>query len=185
MSSRAYSIIDPDSAPGARRINVRLEHRASEETLRDIALELKSQGPRDYDRTFIAYYLPYMTVRSRAWATSHFDPDLKVKILGWTIEEVEKLAAQPASVNEEIIGRWLDDSIGTRVTIFGEEGKLFIEWQFKDGSSDKKERVEKPSHMGRRFNLVNDNLGEYYVISTDGDLEFHDNDGFIRTATKY
>lgn len=187
MSSRAYSIIDSDSAPGARRINVRLEHRVSEETLRAIALELKSQEPRNYDRIFIAYYLPGMTVGSGAWATSHFDPDLKVEIRGSTIEEAKKRAAQPASANEEVIGRWLDDSMmDTRITIFSEKGKLFIERQSKDGrSSTKEELVEKQSHMGRRFNLVNNNGGEYFVISADGNLQVHDDEGFIGTAKKY
>lgn len=186
MSSHAYSIIDSHIEPGVKRsLDVRLEHRVSEETLRAIALELKSQELHNYDRTFITYYLPGMTVGSGAWATSHFDPDLKVKILGLTIEGAEKHAAQPASANEEIIGRWLYQMLDARITIFSEEGKLFMEWKFNDGSSSKSDLVEKQSHMGRRFNWVDTNLGEYCVVSADGNLKLYDNEGFIGTARKY
>ena len=35
-----------------------------------------------YDKVFICYYLPGMVKDAGAWATSHFTPDLQVRILG-------------------------------------------------------------------------------------------------------
>ena len=45
------------------------------------ALYSQHQGKR-YERVFICYYLPGMILDSGAWATSHFNPTLQVRILG-------------------------------------------------------------------------------------------------------
>lgn len=150
----SYSIINSSTLLGIKRsLDVRLNKKVSERTLHAIALKLKSQDSRDYERTFITYYLPGMAVGAGAWATTHFNPDLEVRILGLTAEEEEKLVAEPAPANREIIGRWLDESpyVGSRITVFREDGKLFIEEMFKDGSSLRKELVEQKSPLGRRF----------------------------------
>ena len=152
----SYSIFDSSINRGIKRsLDVRLNKKVSERTLRAIALKLKSQDARSYDRTFMAYYLPGMAVGAGAWATTHFNPDLEVRVLGLTAEEEEKLLAEPAPANREIIGRWLDEGpiVGGRITIFREDGKLFIEQIFTDGSSRKEELVEKKSPLGRRFDL--------------------------------
>lgn len=184
----SYSIIESSTLPGIKRsLDVRLNKKVSQRTLRAIALKLKSQDSRDYDRTFITYYLPGMAVGSGAWATTHFNPDLEVRILGLTAEEEEKLVAEPAPANREIIGRWLDESpfVGSRITIFRENGKLFIEQMFKDGSSLKHELVEKKTLLGRRFDKVEgSSAGDHWVLGSDGNLQVRDNDGLITTAKK-
>ena len=99
----SYSIIDSTATAGIKRsLDVRLNKRVAEDTLRALALKLKSQDSRDYDRTFITYYLPGMTVGAGAWATTHFRPDLEVKILGLWTEEEKKLSTAPA-VSGEIV----------------------------------------------------------------------------------
>lgn len=152
----SYSIIDSSTLRGIKRqLDVRLNKKVSERTLRAIALKLKSQDSRHYDRTFITYSLPGMVVGTGAWATTHFNPNLEVRILGLTAEEEEKLVTEPVPANREVIGRWVDEipHASSRFTIFREEGKLFIEQTFKDGSSRKEELVEKKSPLGRRFDL--------------------------------
>ena len=99
----SYSIIDSTATAGIKRsLDVRLNKRVAEDALRAMALKLKSQDSRDYDRTFITYYLPGMTVGAGAWATTHFQPDLEVKILGLWTEEEKKLSTAPA-VSGEIV----------------------------------------------------------------------------------
>ena len=52
----SYSIIDSTATAGIKRsLDVRLNKRVAEDTLRAMALKLKSQDSRDYDRTFITY----------------------------------------------------------------------------------------------------------------------------------
>jgi hypothetical protein len=184
----SFSIIDSSTLPSIkRRLDVRLNKKVSEQNLRAIALKLKGQDAQVYDRTFIFYYLPGMTVSAGAWATTHFTPDLEVRILGLTAEDENKLATQPEPANREIIGRWLDETplIGSRVTIFREKGKLFIEQIFKDGSNHKTELVERKSPLGRRFDKVeSSSAGDHWVLGSNGDLQVRDNDGLIATAMK-
>ncbi len=184
----SYSIIDSQSLPGIKRsLDVRLNRKVSKNTLRDIALKLKSQDSRDYDRTFMSYFLPGMATNAGAWATTHFNPDLEVLILGLTAKEEEKLVAAPATANREIIGRWLDEtpSFGSRITFFREGGKLFIEHLFTDGSSGKKELVEKRTPLGRRFDKVEgSDFGDHWVLCSDGSLQVRDNEGLIITLKK-
>jgi Putative peptidoglycan binding domain len=67
-------------------ITVRLSHKVSEDTLRQLAIKLHDKEPKKYDRMFITYYLPGMTIGAGAWATTHFNPNLDVRILGMTKE---------------------------------------------------------------------------------------------------
>ncbi len=184
----SFSIIDSSTLRGVKRsLDVRLNKKVSERTLRAIALKLKSQDSRDYDRTFITYYLPGMAVGAGAWATTHFNLDLEVRILGLTAQEEDKLVAEPAPANREIIGRWLDERpfVSSRITIFREDGKLFVEQTFKDGSGLKKELVEKKSPLGRRFDKVGGSRdGDHWILGSNGNLQVRDNDGLITTDKK-
>ena len=184
----SYSIIDSTARADIKRsLDVRLNKRVAEDTLHAIALKLKSQDSRDYDRTFITYYLPGMTVDAGAWATTHFTPDLEVKILGLSTEEEKKLSTAPAPAKREMVGRWLDEIpyASSRITIFHEGGKLYVERKFTDGSSLKKELVEKRSPLGRRFDQVGGaTAGDHWILDSRGNLQLHDNDGLIRTGKR-
>lgn len=184
----SYSVIDETTVPGSKRsLDVRLDQKVSEETLREIALELQASVSQDYDRTFIAYYLPDMTVGAGAWATSHFTPDLEVRILGLTVEEEQKLKAEPAAADREVIGSWLDERpfVGSRFTIFRQEGGLFVEQTFKDGSSRQIEVVDNDSPLGRRYDKTEaSSAGDHWVLGADGNLQIHDNEGLIATAKR-
>ena len=187
-SDVSFSLIDSSTLPSIkRRLDVRLNRRVSEQTLRVIALKLKAQDSGTYDRTFMFYYLPGMTVSAGAWATTHFTPDLEVRILGLTAEAENKLVTQPQAANREVIGRWLDDTplIGNRTTIFREKGKLFMEHLFKDGSNHKTELIERKSPLGRRFDKVKSSrAADHWVLDSNGNLQVRDNDGLIATLMR-
>jgi len=184
-----YEIINTHTFRDIKRsLDVRLNKKVSEDTLRIIALELKTQDPRNYERTFICYYLPDMEVDAGAWATTHFNPDLEVRILGLTVEQEEALKQLPNDPSREVIGFWLDESLygmGNRITIFRQKGKLFIENTYTDGSSGKKEIVEKSSGKIRTFRRKEgSSVGEFYLIDKQGNLQLWDKEGIIKTAKK-
>ena len=105
-----YSIIDDSKHPPIKRsLNIRLAEKVSEDTLRDIAKELKQTDSAQYERTFIVYYLPDMEVGAGGWATSHFYPDLDVRILGLTAEQEVALSTDSGDPTREVVGNWLDD----------------------------------------------------------------------------
>tara|TARA_R110002095_G_scaffold214421_1_gene206426 strand:- start:828 stop:1304 length:477 start_codon:yes stop_codon:yes gene_type:complete len=76
-----YTVEESDSIPGIKRsLIVHLKAKVTEDRLRTIAIELEKQKDRPYERTFIVYYLPGMDLNDVCWATTHFDPDLKIDI---------------------------------------------------------------------------------------------------------
>ena len=183
-----YQIIDTNVIPGIKRsLDIRLNRKVSEDVLKSIALKLKNSDPKSYDRTFIGYYLPDMKINSGYWATTHFNPNLDVRILGLTVEQEEALNRQPVDSSREIIGSWLDERPfgGSRITIFRKDGKLFLENKYKDGSAGTAELSETRSQDGRRFDYKPDRgNGEYYLINRKGELQQLDQDGHFMTAKK-
>ncbi len=152
--------------------------------LQKLALKLRQEEPIKYDRMFITYYLPGMTPGSGAWATSHFNPNLKVKILGTTIEEEKALMSKPKDSSGEIIGEWLDESpyVGAKYTLLKRNGKIVMIRKFKDGSGSEEEMIQKKQSGKLRFEEKGGNdFGEYYLIESNGQLAIYDNVGLINT----
>ena len=181
----SYKVITTDEIPGnGLRLQIRINKIVSKDVLRAIAMTLKATESRSYDRTFMFYYLPDMTLNG-AWATTHFDPDLDVQILGFTAEQATALSV-PAPSNQDTIGRWLDNEpyASSQITIYRANGKLLMDRKFYDGSSGQFTLVEKQSPLGRRFEDVDrSDTGDYFLITPDGDLQIGDNTGVVATAT--
>jgi hypothetical protein len=182
----AYSVIDSDMIPGAKlSLDVRLSRKATEKELAQIARELKVGTQGSYSRAFILHYLPGMKPGAGAWATTHFNPSLQVKILGMTTEQEQALAGQVSSPGQQVIGVWLDETPYTanRTTLYKKGGKIFRERKFKDGSELTEEMIERSSSSGRRFDMRDRNTaGDYIVIRASGVLELRDSIGLISTA---
>ena len=187
-SESIYSIVGSDTyGTHKRSLDVRLRQPVPENTLRTIALELKSQASQNYDRTFICYYLPGMVVDTGAWATTHFNPNLEVRILGLSVEQEQTLRKLPDDSSREIIGYWLDKSLynGGRITIFHQNEKIYLEKTYSDGSVGKGEVTEKKSNGKRTFWEQGENsVSEHYLIDRQGNLQLWDNEGIIWTAKK-
>jgi hypothetical protein len=182
----SYEVIDTYILPGIKRqLDVRLNKKVSEDVLREIALKLKSAETQSYERTFIFYYLADMAIGAGAWATTHFNPTLEVRIFGLTIQEEQALITEPTPSDRQVIGSWLDEYSPSQITIYREGDTLYMEQKFKDGSSLKEELVEKPSPFGQRFDLKEgSSFGDHWVINLEGNLEILDNTGLISTAKR-
>lgn len=182
-SDVTYSIISESEFRHFKRsIDVRLNKKVSEEVLRAIAWKLKKLEGKKYDRTFIAYILPDMKVGSGAWATTHFDPDLEVQILGLTSEEEEKMTQEAMSQSRDIVGIWLDDRpyVGSTLTIYRENGKLYLKMRHKDGSGSTDEMTESHSAIGTRLVEKDGNPhGEYFILDSKEDLHAGGNEGLF------
>ena len=182
-----YTIFDQQIVPRIKRqLAIRLNQKVSTDVLRSIALELKRRDPNPYERTLITYYLPGMELGGgAAWATTHFDPKLAVRLLGLTEEEERDVIEKSLSSHRgKVLGRWLDDRshLGYVIIIYREGGKWYIE----SGITTKHEIVEVPTAkgMGRKFSdpREGNDFGEYYVIDAQGNFQYWDADGHIYTC---
>lgn len=165
-----------------RQVDVVLNERVSELELKALAKEIKASS-RSYDRLFIFYSIKGESSIT-AWATTHYNPDLKVVILNGTKVEVQQMKTAPADVEGEVFGRWLSTNGYTcTMTAYKVNGKVFVKSVYGDGSESKVEYTLTNINGKQRLEKPND-FGEYYMIAPNGDLEFWSKNGNYYTANK-
>lgn len=177
--SARYSIISDESMGSIKRsVDVRLPDRVTVEVLEQYADQIYRKG---YDRTFITYYLSGMETGGGAWATSHYDPNLEVKIHGATIDEAGKLNnLSVQGEGREVIGSWMVSGIlSRRIDIYEESGECFMSITYKDGSSSVKEIVQSRRGRFQCYTEQGNRHGEYYLVNSRGQIEVRDEIGVI------
>ena len=120
-----------------------------------------------------------------AWATTHFNPSLKVAILGVTQEQAKSFSRTASTTDRDVIGVWLVEAqaLPNRTTLYRKGGKIFQKQEFTDGSVRNEEMIERPSSSGRRFDTKKPNAwGDYLLLNSSGALEIRDSEGLITTA---
>ena len=179
-----YTVIDKTNLGSMKgSISIRLKKKVSKDSLHKLAFKLRENQPRKYNRLFITYYLPGMTSDSGAWATTHFNPSLKVTILGLTIEEEEALTDGPKTSLGEVIGEWLDETpfIGSKHTLMMKNEKIIMVRKYSDGSHSEIEMIQKNQSGMLRFERKKSRFEEYYLIERNGSLSLYDDLGLIST----
>ena len=107
-----------------------------------------------------------------------------------TSESNQHIKSSESVASQNIIGKWFADGSGGLyfsgpITIFKKGGKIFLKWEFDDGSVHLEEVESKFTSAGRRFDYKGeDGTGDYYVINNSGDLEIRDAMGIIQIAKK-
>ncbi len=71
--------------------------------------------------------------------------------LGWQAKEAEK---------RDIVGRWVDerDSVGDKITLYREDGKIYLETWYNDGCHSLDEMEATPTPEGLKL----EDVGEYF-----------------------
>lgn len=179
-----YEIIGEDTYQNDRRsLDVRLNRKVDEDVLRTLAHRLRSQASRSFERTFVVYYLPGMEVDAGGWATSHFDPELDVEVLGVPEDGGTRLQEIRAEHGEDLIGVWERNHPGLSGTfaLFRTDTGFWLEWIYPDGSSRTLKLREMLSGVGRRFEDPENTFGEYWLLR-QGNLELRDPEGVVFVA---
>ena len=175
-------IVRTEEAGSAKRsLIIRTQTKLSEDELKDIALYLRSKNKR-YERLFILYYLPDTSTSSAAWATTHFNPSLEIKIQGTTKDE-ENVIMNVDQPSGEIIGKWYNSTVMAEhsIVIYLDDGQYKQVEKYKDGSSNERFLTKSEENGMVKFVYAND-FGEYYLIKPDNSLGLYDSEGFISTS---
>jgi len=168
-------------------LDVRLAERVSKKKLTEIANELHGFADNKQPRLFIVYYLPDMQIDAGGWATSHFNPNLTVKILGVSKEEHQRLVAKTKSRSptEETIGSWTVNipPKGT-ITFFRKNGKTHMRRRYKDGSVGEHELIIQKVGSQTRYRQKGGHPADYFIITSSGDLGHCDDEGMWATSKR-
>ncbi len=102
ISNDQYKIIEDESKRYIKRtVLVELNEIISRVELRDLAQRIKRENVKDYKSTFISYYIKGKR-NSGYWATTHYQPKLKVNIIGEELPtKTGKISASEKSPNPE------------------------------------------------------------------------------------
>ena len=163
-----------------KSIYIRIPNRLTKVQLEEIAVYLRTVN-QIYDRLFIFYLLPNMEEGSGAWATTHYNKDLEIKIFGADKPAQEKMT-KVIVPSEEIVGKWYDNtpSIEHSLIIYKVDGKYKLKRTFVDGSVDEKD-LQFSMYNGKSKYVYKNDSGEYLLIEKDGRLSYYDEYGLINT----
>tara|TARA_R110000737_G_scaffold246939_1_gene257161 strand:- start:1571 stop:2278 length:708 start_codon:yes stop_codon:yes gene_type:complete len=185
----SYTIIKEDRNRVLKKVNIsiQLKQEVSLTELKEIALIIKEER-KSFKNLFIFHYLPGHKTDSGAWASTHFSPDLEVKILGTTKEDWIEM--DKVKVTGEIKNIWLDNNpmAPNKIYLVRENQKLYMKTIYPkssltDGSEIIEEIVEKKKGNVTRYDFKNTH-GEYYIIEKNGNLGMYDLDGKFKEAVK-
>ncbi len=199
-NNEVFQIIKDYKRPNIKRsVDVRIQKRISTTQLKSIAMQIKESDRQSYSRTFILYWLPNQVVDSGAWATTHFNPELEVRILELSLEEYENLVKSAIKITKnELIGQWYEYFSSRIVTIYKKGKKVVLHFQYNDGSNSETEVKLTHTKQGIRIDEIKGNSfykgtkigdlifdtmtniarGEFYLVNKNNYLESWDSDGF-------
>jgi uncharacterized membrane protein YqaE (UPF0057 family) len=178
-------LIIEDTSMGTikRTVDVRLEQKITEDELRRLGEAIKRNGRKNYERVFITYYLPHQTPGSGAWATTHFDPNIDVRVLGFGADEVPT-PQQTDAQKADRVGRWeYSDAIGQVFTISRVGTGFSMTVEFKGGGKVV-ERVT-AQREGERVIISPaepKDSGDYWILDEQKNLLLMDSEGLIGKA---
>lgn len=167
-----YKIIEDQSNPSIEKnqLDVEINQKLTEGQIATLAEELFNT--KDQERRFYIFYKLKGIDNKIAWATSHFDPDLKIEIFGSNYKQDNNMLDSARKVDGNIIGIF-DDSKNTNFfyTLYEKDGKKFMKVSFKDGG----DMVEELKEDGHKYISKDGNQGEYYILEGQ-QLDFYNSE---------
>ena len=181
-----YKIIEDTVKRDIKRtVEVELASRTNEEGLRALAEKIYGLSDVKVERTFIGYRLADAHKDNSFWATTNYDPELEVRILGSSASDYEKVKNAPLPEGE-IIGTWLvSRGVDYKMSAYKKDGQTYIQNIHSDGSTS--DEVYELTQSDKGIKLQDEagkDFGEYFIINQKGDLEFWSDNGNYYTAPK-
>lgn len=183
-SNYEYEILkeDFDKVYNKSSVYVQLPNPIEKNELTNIAKEIRASRKK-FDILFVFYSLPNMKIGERSWAITHFEPEMKLKILGSTVNETTTMNSQ--KVTGEILGKWKDKAfmIESVKYLVKEDDNLKIKTVFGDGSIGEITLKESKKNNLIRYDFENKN-NQFYIIEENGNLGFYGEEGKISEGKK-
>lgn len=178
-SKYQYTIVseEPNSAFKKCNLVIELPEKISKEELTAIATELR-ESRKEYDRLWIAYYLPGMKVGAGAWAVTNYTPELEMEFVGSTIDEEKVVRDAAKSVDGKLLGSFLETQYTSgSYAVYEKDGKTYIKITYKSGEPNVEEMVRSQTKDGIRLDYKNGgSAGEYFILRNNR-LEFYNSEG--------
>tara|TARA_B110001450_G_scaffold228177_1_gene227982 strand:- start:17 stop:682 length:666 start_codon:yes stop_codon:yes gene_type:complete len=178
-----YKIHKETNKGNKRSVEVELSSRTNEETLITLAEKIHVSSNMDIQRTFIRYRIAGGDKNEPYWATTHYDPDLEVKIFGATASDYEKIK-NTALPKGEVLGAWMASwGRDFKIIAYKQDGHTYIREVYGGGSARDGIYELSQSKEGRKLQDEGGKVhGEYFIINPKGNLEFWSKNGNYYTT---
>ena len=182
-----YQIVNEDILLDVKRsVDVVVSEPIAEEALSTLAYEIKKQASTEFEKTFIGYYLKTDDQSGAYWATTHFNPNLVVRINGQTRPDTTDQNVVDTNTGlGELLGAWREGGgLRAKLSIFSNGSDHYLEIVYNDGSNSVQKLKVSQQTDGKRFEKMKpSSAGDYWLLKSDGVLELRDNEGLIYNCT--
>lgn len=184
-----YDIVIRDDIPNLKKsIDVILSKRITKNELVSLAHKIGDADHKIYDALFISYILKKKSKEfAQVWANTNFTPNLKVEILGLTIDQVKFLKNFKFNQQGKVLGMWLREipSVGDKLILFRKNKKTYFWSVYTDGSNESEELTKIKYKKKIIYKQKgNEERNEYYTINKKGDLELWADDEIYEVYDK-
>lgn len=178
-----YNILEDTVKNNIKRtVEVELPKRLDETELARLAEHIKGLSDKEVERTFIGYRITGNDPKQAYWATTHYNPNLEVKIMGESATNYEKMKGQELPEGD-VIGSWMvNRGMEYRMTAYNKDGQTYLQSAYGDGTSTDDLYVLTESDKGTKLEEEDNGFGEYFIINSEGELEFWSDNGNYYTA---
>ena len=183
----SYKILYDESNDALQKnqLTIEISEKISIKQIASLAQDLYSTKTKQR-RFYMFYLLPNMKKGSGAWAISHFNPDLKIKIIGSTKQEEELSNKLGDKTPGKILGKWYEQQyVSSTFILFKKNNAYFIRHIFKNGQILDEEMTPIKINNGIKYIHKNGGYdGEYFILNKLGDLELYNGKGKHFTTAK-
>ena len=169
-----------------RTVKVELSSRTDEHFLEEIAEEIKKLSKKKVERTFIGYWIAGENKTEGYWATTHYNPDLDVKIMGLSGTDYNKLVNAKTEVDGEIVGKWMINrgALEYKTVAYKKDNddKVYLVDQHLTGSTERVYNATETDDGLKLVDVEGNDFGEYFIINSEGELEHWSENGNYYTA---
>ncbi|MBS1622501.1 MAG: hypothetical protein JST83_00605 [Bacteroidetes bacterium] len=171
-----YAVVKDNSNEALEKndLDIEINKKLTVEQIATLADKIYDSKPTQR-RFYIFYFLEKYKKGAHAWAISHFDPTLKIEILGSSLQEDSISGKIVANFKGDVLGKWYEKNYRSSTYIlYRVNSKKFMKTVFKDGEEMDEELIEKKVPTGIRLEPKEKTNGEYYVLGKNNILEFYD-----------
>ncbi|MEN2751967.1 hypothetical protein AAIR29_10020 [Psychrobacter sp. FBL11] len=185
VKAREYNILEDTVKSNIKRtVEVELPERLDEVELKRLAEHIKGLSNKDLERTFIGYRIAGNDPKQAYWATTHYNPNLEVNIMGESATSYESMKGKDLPEGD-VIGSWMvEHDLEYRVTAYNKDEQTYLQNAYGDGTSSDDLYVLSETDRGTKLEEEDSGFGEYFIINSEGELEFWSDNGNYYTAKK-
>jgi len=178
---------DVNNILSKRTVEIMLSEEIDEKELTRLANKINKIEGTLYKKTFILYYIKGQDKTQGAWASTDFNPNLKVNIYGLSKQNAKKLKSKETSSSErEIIGVWLSERPydSYKMILYRNKNQLFLDKVYPTFTTTTEMKTTIINSGAEIYDIKGKYFGEYFLLKSNGSMEFWSKTGKYYSAKK-